>query len=91
MPKFIIERDVPGAGTLSPGDLSAMSLKSCGVIAEIGPSIQWLHSYVTDDALFCVYIAPNEGLVREHARRGGFPADRIREIRTLIDPTTAEA
>lgn len=91
MPKFIIEREVPGAGKLSPEDLSAMSRKSCGVISGLGPSIQWLHSYVTDDALFCVYIAPNEELVREHARQGGFPANRVISIRGLIDPTTAEA
>lgn len=91
MPKFLIEREVPGAGTLTPGDLAAMSQKSCGVISEIGPAIQWIQSYVTDDALFCEYIAPNEELVREHARRGGFPANRVLRIRTLIDPTSAEA
>lgn len=91
MPKFLIEREVPGAGKLTAGDLRAMSQRSCGVISDIGPAIQWVQSYVTDDSLFCVYIAPNEELVREHARRGGFPANRVLPIRTLIDPTTAEA
>ncbi len=90
MPKYVIERDIPGAGALSPADLQAVSQKSCGVLQDLGPSIQWQHSYVTDDKLYCVYIAPNEALIREHARLGGFPADRISRVRRIIDPTTAE-
>ena len=90
MPKYLIERDIPGAGRLSPGELQAVSQKSCGVLTELGPQIQWVQSYVTDNKIYCVYIAPNEGLIREHARRGGFPADRVSEVRTVIDPTTSE-
>jgi hypothetical protein len=90
MPKFVIEREIPGAGALSPQDLQAISQTSCGVLRDLGPSIQWIHSYVTSDKVYCVYIAPNEDIVREHARRGGFPANRISEIKSVIDPTTAE-
>lgn len=90
MPKYVIERDIPGAGRLSPGELQAVSQKSCGVLTELGPQIQWVQSYVTDNKIYCVYIAPNEGLIREHARRGGFPADRVSEVKTVIDPTTSE-
>ena len=85
------ERDLPGAGKLSAQDLQAISQKSCSVLSGLGPQIQWLQSYVTDDKLYCVYIAPNEEMVREHARQGGFPANRVSEVRTVIDPTTAEA
>jgi hypothetical protein len=91
MPKFVIERDLPGAGQLSSAQLQAISQKSCGVLRELGPQVQWVHSYVTDDKIYCVYIAPNAELVREHATRGGFPANRISEVRQVIDPTTAEA
>lgn len=91
MPKFVIEREIPGAGSLSPQQLQAISQKSCGVLRNLGPQIQWLHSYVTADKIYCVYIAPNEELVREHATQGGFPANRISQIKTIIDPTTAEA
>ena len=90
MPKFVIERNVPGAGRLSPEELQGVSQKSCGVLQKLGPQIQWVESFVTDDKIYCVYIAPSAELVREHARQGGFPADRISEIRTVIDPTTAE-
>jgi hypothetical protein len=90
MPKFLIEREIPGAGKLTPQELQGISQKSCGVLRGMGPQIQWLESYVTDDKVYCVYIAPNEAAVREHARQGGFPANRISEIRTMIDPTTAE-
>jgi hypothetical protein len=90
MPKFVIERDLPGAGRLSRQELQAISQKSCGVLANLGPSIQWLESYVTDDKVYCVYIAPSKELVAEHARQGGFPANRISEVRTVIDPTTSE-
>lgn len=91
MPKFVVERDIPGAGKLSPAQLQAISQKSCGVLKELGPSIQWVHSYVTRDKIYCIYIAPNEEMVREHATQGGFPANRISQITTMIDPTTAEA
>lgn len=91
MPKYVIERDIPGAGKLSAAELSAISQKSCGVLQGLGPQIQWLQSYVTSDKVYCVYIAPNEELVREHARQGGFPANRISEVKSIIDPTTAEA
>jgi hypothetical protein len=91
MPKFVIERDIPGAGKLSPADLQAISQKSCGVLCGMGPQIQWVHSYVTDDKVYCVYIAPNEAAVREHASQGGFPANRISRVVTSIDPTTADA
>ncbi len=90
MPKFLIEREIPGAGKLTPQELQGISLKSCSVLRGMGPQIQWLESYVTDDKIYCVYIAPNEAAVREHARQGGFPANRISEIRALIDPTTSE-
>jgi len=90
MPKYVIERELPGAGKLSPAELHAISQKSCGVLNSMGPAIQWVESYVTDDKIYCVYIAENEGLVREHALQGGFPANRISEVKTIIDPTTAE-
>ncbi len=90
MPKFLIEREIPGAGGLSAEELQAISQKSCGVLREMGPQIQWVESYVTGDKVYCVYIAPDEAAVREHARRGGFPANRVSEIRRMIDPTTAE-
>ena len=90
MPKFVIEREIPGAGALSPLELKQVSQASCGVLSEMGPSIQWLHSYVTGDKVYCVYIAPNEEMIREHAKRGGFPANRISEIKSIIDPSTAE-
>jgi hypothetical protein len=89
MPKFVIERDLPGAGKLSAAELQAVSQKSCGVLRAMGPQIQWVHSYVTDDKIYCVYIAENEAQVREHAAQGGFPANRVSEVRTVIDPTTA--
>lgn len=91
MPKFLIQRDIPGAGSLSPDQLQQISRKSCSVLQELGPHIQWVQSYVTGDRITCVYVAPNAEIVREHARQGGFPADRIDEIKTIIDPTTAEA
>jgi cell division inhibitor SulA len=90
MPKYVIEREVPGVGKMTPDQLTAISQTSCGVLRKLGSEIQWLHSYVTDDKIYCVYIAPNEEMVREHARQGGFPANRVSQIRTLIDPTTAE-
>lgn len=90
MPKYVIERDIPGAGNLSSEELQSISQTSCGVLQKLGPEIQWVESYVTDDKVYCVYIAPNEALIREHAKQGGFPANRISEIRTIIDPTTAE-
>jgi hypothetical protein len=90
MPKYVIEREIPGAGKLTAADLQGISAKSCGVLQKLGPAIQWVHSYVTDDKVYCVYIAPNEAMVREHARQGGFPANRISEVREVIDPTTAE-
>jgi hypothetical protein len=90
MPKFVIEREIPGAGDLSPEQLHTISQTSCGVLQNMGPSIQWLHSYVTGDKIYCVYIAPNEEMIREHAAQGGFPANRVSEIKSIIDPTTAE-
>ena len=90
MPKYIIEREIMGAGKLTPEDLRGISQKSCGVLRNLGPQIQWLESYVTDDKVYCVYIAPDEATVREHAKQGGFPANRISEIKGMIDPTTAE-
>jgi len=90
MPKYVIERDIPGAGDLSPQQLQAVSQTSCGVLRQMGPQIQWVHSYVTGDKIYCVYIAPNEEAIREHAAQGGFPANRISEIKSIIDPTTAE-
>ena len=90
MPKFVIERDIPCAGKLTPAELQGISQKSCGVLRDMGPQIQWVQSYVTDDKVYCVYIAPNEDTIREHAQRGGFPANRIARVRTIIDPTTSE-
>ena len=90
MPKYVIEREIPGAGKLSSEELRAISQKSCGVLNTMGPQIQWLQSYVTGDKVYCVYIAPNEEMVREHAQQGGFPANRVSEVTTIIDPTTAE-
>jgi hypothetical protein len=90
MPKFVIERDIPNAGKLSPEELRAISQKSCGVLRNLGPQIQWVQSYVTDDKVYCVYIAPNKEMVQEHAKQGGFPANRISEVKSVIDPTTAE-
>jgi len=90
MPKYVIEREIPGAGRLSADELHAISQKSCGVLGKMGPQIQWVHSYVTDDRIYCVYVAENEEQVREHARQGGFPANRISEVKSVIDPTTAE-
>jgi hypothetical protein len=91
MPKYVIEREIPGAGSLSPETLQAISQTSCGVLHKLGSEIQWVHSYVTPDKIYCVYIAPNEALVREHAKLGGFPANSVAEVKTIIDPTTAEA
>ena len=91
MPKYVIEREIPDAGKLSTQELQAISQKSCGVLSNMGPQIQWVQSYVTDDKVYCVYIAPNEEMVREHASQGGFPANRISEVKSVIDPTTAEA
>lgn len=90
MPKYVIEREIPEAGKLSPQALQAISQKSCGVLSQMGQQIQWVQSYVTDDKIYCVYIAPNEEMIREHARQGGFPANRISEVRSVIDPATAE-
>lgn len=90
MPKYLIEREIPGAGSLTPEQLQAISQKSCGVLRNLGPQVQWVESYVTDDKVYCVYLAPNIELIREHARQGGFPAQRISEVRRMIDPTTAE-
>ena len=90
MPKYVIEREIPGAGNMTPQELQGASQKSCSVLRSLGPQIQWVHSYVTGDKLYCIYIAPNEEIIREHAQQGGFPANRISEIRTMIDPTTAE-
>jgi len=90
MPKYVIERDIPGAGKLSAHELQGISQKSCGVLQSMGPQIQWVQSFVTDDKVYCVYVAPNEEAVREHARKGGFPANRISRVRGMIDPTTAE-
>lgn len=90
MPKYVIERDIPGAGKLSAQELKAISQKSCSVLGEMGPQIQWLQSYVTGDKVYCVYIAPSEKAIREHTERGGFPANRVSQVTTVIDPTTAE-
>jgi hypothetical protein len=90
MPKYVIERELPGAGQLSAADLQAISRKSCDVLNSLGPDIQWVQSYVTDDKIYCVYIAPDADIIREHARAGGFPANKISEVRAGIDPTTAE-
>jgi Protein of unknown function (DUF4242) len=90
MPKFVIEREIAGAGRLRPAELKAISQKSCGVLNQMGPQIQWIQSFVTGDKIYCVYIAPDEKSVREHAEKGGFPANRVSAISTIIDPTTAE-
>jgi hypothetical protein len=90
MPKYLIEREIPGAGNLSPQELQGISQTSCSVLQKMGPQIQWIQSYVTGDKVYCVYIAPNEQMIREHAQQGGFPANRISEIKSVIDPTTAE-
>lgn len=90
MPKYVIERDIPGVGSSNADALQAVSQTSCNVLSELGPSIQWVESYVTDDKIYCVYIAPDEQIIRDHAERGGFPANRISEVKTIIDPTTAE-
>jgi cell division inhibitor SulA len=91
MPKFIIEREIPNAAALSPAELQAIAQRSCAVLRHLGPEIQWVQSYVTEDKITCVYIAPDAELIREHARQGGFPADRVLEVATVIDPTTAES
>jgi hypothetical protein len=90
MPKYVIERDIPQVGNITPDQVIAISQKSCSVLNNLGPKIQWLHSYVTQDKIYCVYIAPNEEMVREHARQGGFPANRVSEVKLIIDPTSAE-
>ena len=90
MPKYVIEREIPGAGALTPDQLQAISQKSCGVLQNMGPQVQWVQSYVTDDKIYCVYNAPNEAMVREHASKGGFPANKVSQVRAIIDPTTAE-
>ncbi|MCW5961900.1 MAG: DUF4242 domain-containing protein [Pyrinomonadaceae bacterium] len=90
MPKFVIEREIPGAGNLSGDELRGISQTSCGVLREMGPQIQWVQSFVTDDKVYCIYIAPDEDAVREHASKGGFPANSVSEVRSVIDPTTAE-
>jgi hypothetical protein len=91
MPKYVIEREIPAAGNLSSEQFQAIAQKSCDVLRQLGPEIQWVESYVTGDKIYCIYIAPNEDLVREHAQRGGFPANRVSEVNRVIDPTTAEA
>lgn len=90
MPKFVIEREIPGAGKLTKDQLHAISQKSCGVLSEMGPQVQWVESFVTDDKIYCIYIAPDEAMVRQHASMGGFPANSVAQVRTMIDPTTAE-
>ena len=90
MPKYVIEREIPGAGSMTPAELQAVSQKSCTVLQNLGPQIQWVESYVTPEKIYCVYIAPSEDMIRAHAQQGGFPANRISEIKTVIDPTTAE-
>jgi hypothetical protein len=90
MPKFVIERDIPGAGRMALQQIQVISEKSCSILKEMGPNIQWIHSYITDDRIYCVYIAADEDAIREHARRGGFPANRISRVRSMMDPTTAE-
>jgi len=90
MPKFVIEREIPGAGKLSPAELKAISPKSCSVLSSMGPQIQWVQSYVTSDKIYCVYNAPNEDMVRRHAKEGGFPANSVARVAAIIDPTTAE-
>ena len=90
MPKYVIEREIPGAGNLSPQELQSVSQTSCNVLRKMGPDIQWVQSYVTDNKLYCVYVAPNEEMIQEHARRGGFPANHVSQVKTIIDPTTSE-
>jgi len=90
MPKYVIERELPGAGKMTPAELHAIAVKSCDVLEEMGPRIQWMHSYVTDDKIYCVYVAPDVAAVKEHAEKGGFPANRIERVRSMIDPTTSE-
>jgi len=90
MPKFVIEREIPGVGRLAPEELRAISQKSCDVLAQLGPQVQWVQSYVADEKLYCVYIAPDEAAIRRHAELGGFPANSIARVRSVIDPTTAE-
>jgi len=90
MPKYVIEREIPGAGKMTPEQLQAVSQTSCGVLRQLGPEIQWVHSYVTDDKIYCIYNAPNEAMIREHATKGGFPANKVSQVRAIIDPTTAE-
>ena len=90
MPKYVIERDLPGAGKLTSDQLRGVSQKSCDVLNKLGPEIQWIHSYVTADKIYCIYRAPNEAMIREHAKQGGFPANKISEVSTIIEPTTAE-
>jgi len=90
MPKYIIEREIPGAGKLTQEQLKGISQVSCGVLSKMGPQIQWVHSYVTGDKIYCIYIAPNEEMVREHAKQGGFPANSVSKVTTMIEPTTAE-
>jgi hypothetical protein len=90
MPKYVIEREIPGAGKLSAAELQGISQKSCGVLQGMGPQIQWVESFVTPDKIYCVYVAPNEAMIREHAKQGGFPANRISEVKAVISPTTAE-
>ncbi|HYH01057.1 MAG TPA: DUF4242 domain-containing protein [Terriglobales bacterium] len=90
MPKYVIEREIPGIGQFTPDQLQAASQTSCNVLRKLGPEIQWVHSYVTGDKLYCVYISPNEQLIRQHASEGGFPANRVSEVKEVIDPTTAE-
>jgi hypothetical protein len=91
MPKYVIEREIPNAGKLTADELRAISQKSCSVLQDMGPKIQWVQSYVTGDKIYCIYIAPNEAVVREHAQRGGFPANTVSAVATIIDPTTSEA
>jgi len=90
MPKYMIDRTVPGAGQMDAAALAAIATKSNGVLRDLGPDVQWVHSYVSDDTITCVYVAPNEDLIREHGRRGGFPVDAVHEVRAIIDPVTAE-
>lgn len=91
MPKYVIEREIPGAGELTPEQLQGISQKSCGILNRMGPQIQWLQSYVTGDKIYCIYIAPDEAAIKQHAEQGGFPANKVSEIKTIIDPTTAES
>jgi hypothetical protein len=90
MPKFVIERDIPGAGKMSPSDLKSISRKSCGVLSSLGPSVHWIQSYVTGDKIYCIYVASSEEMVREHAKQGGFPANSVSEVTTIISPETAK-